>query len=328
MFTIRRNTNPPLPHGWHVLPVATGLTGHPMSYTGLTMMQGVPVISFYDDDQITPGKQGLYYIEANDARGTSWKAPVQVLGGPLGVHSSIKDVVGEPAIAYFFQGLANLSYIRRTGGVWPAAGNLLDPLNCGSWCSMDFIYDDGAQQWLPAVSYIGDIGTPEFEWSWHGGQVRYVPSVSPPDNLGTSWQMPQVVDSSGPLLYPQFACTSLEYIDYDNNYPLGPPPYTWSPPLATSPLIGIRRPTAEVQHCRGSAGDGTGRGRIPAQDYRYRSCRRRDFKEVPGCLESLCDGCAAGDGRRGWLPGVLCNATLPRCWRWRKPRTRSACLTA
>jgi hypothetical protein len=234
MFTVNRNTTPFPPHGWHVVSVATGITAHAMSYTGLTLMQGVPVISYYDDGVAVPANQGLWYVEANDPQGNTWQAPVHVLPGAVGVHSSIKDVVGEPAIAFFNQGVLDLEYIRRVGGFWPGVSVVLDAPNCGSWCSMDFIYDDSAaaQLWMPAVSYIGAIGSLEFEWWWHGADVRYIPSVFPPDNLGTAWGAVQIVDTSFPLGYPQFACTSLEYVDYVNNYPLLPPPYTWSPAVS------------------------------------------------------------------------------------------------
>ncbi|MBN2081349.1 PKD domain-containing protein [bacterium] len=231
MFTVARNAAATPPSGWHVVTVVPGITANWISYTSLTLVQGIPVISYYDDDTVTPGKQGLYFVAANDNQGNTWQAPVQIMPGAVGVHSSIKEVVGEPAIAFFNQTAVDLEYIRRNV-TWPAGAMILDTPACGSWCSMDFIFDDSIQLWLPAVSYIGEIGLWEFEWQYHGADVRYIPSVYPPDNLGTAWHTPQIIESSLPTGYPQFACTSLEYVDYGNNYPSPPPPYTWSPAVS------------------------------------------------------------------------------------------------
>jgi len=213
--TITRNPNPPAPHGWYVYTVAQ-IIGDLSSYTGLTIVNGNPAVSFFDADMFIPGKQGLYYSRATDAQGTLWPAPpTQVAGGNHGLHSSIKLVQGRPAIAYYDQFNGDLRYVRAGDAVgvdWVSLQSIHavpDTPNCGSWCSMDFVVDVSASQTLPGISYIADIGDYPFEILYHGAQVRYVRAT---DVAGAGWAGPQLIDIS-PDPQVRFACTSLERLD-------------------------------------------------------------------------------------------------------------------
>jgi hypothetical protein len=143
--------------------------------------------------------------------------PSQVLAGNLGIHSSLKEVVGKPAIAYFDQGALVLGYIRSAdavGVVWAGPGVIQvmpDAQFAGSWNSLDFIQDSVSSQWWPSISYIGWVEDAPHELRYYGGHVRYVRAG---DVFGSVWPNPpgpQVIE--GPVADTYYACTSLEYVD-------------------------------------------------------------------------------------------------------------------
>lgn len=99
-------------------PVVVDAIGSVGGWPSLRMINGYPAISYYD---ATNGN--LKYVLAQDASGTAWNTPVTVdaSAADVGKYSSLENVAGNPAIAYYDQTNNDLKYVRAsnpTGMSW------------------------------------------------------------------------------------------------------------------------------------------------------------------------------------------------------------------
>ena len=136
-------------------------------FTSLAQVNGNPAIAYHDD------AGNLNYVRANNARGTSWGAPVPVaLGGLVGQHNSLVVVNGNPAISYYDAGNLDLKYVRANdanGTVWGSPVTVDGAAsNVGQFTSLAVV---GGR---PAISYFNQSL----------GQLRYVRAN---DATGASW---------------------------------------------------------------------------------------------------------------------------------------------
>jgi Ig-like domain CHU_C associated/Secretion system C-terminal sorting domain len=116
-------------------------------YASLTIINGNPAISYYDN---TNGD--LEYVRANDISGTSWGTPVTISStGTVGQYTSIATVNGNPAISYY-DGAGFLKYVRATdvnGATWGTPGTVdgVSGDNAGQFTSLVVVNGN------PAISY-------------------------------------------------------------------------------------------------------------------------------------------------------------------------------
>jgi hypothetical protein len=78
-------------------------------YTSLTVIGGLPTISYYD---VT--LSGLKYVQATDADGTSWETPIAVeIDGDVGPYNTVLDLNGRPGISYHHETNGELKFFTE-----------------------------------------------------------------------------------------------------------------------------------------------------------------------------------------------------------------------
>ncbi|MFK7948743.1 MAG: T9SS type A sorting domain-containing protein [Saprospiraceae bacterium] len=98
--------------------VVTGIsTSNHVNQIDLEEVNGKPAIAYYHTDD-----KDLYYVQANDATGSTWGTPVLVAStGDVGDFLSMSVIDGKPAIAYYDGTNEDLKYVRATdadGSTW------------------------------------------------------------------------------------------------------------------------------------------------------------------------------------------------------------------
>jgi LPXTG-site transpeptidase (sortase) family protein len=152
----------------------TGDTGYS---TSLTVVNGAPAVSYYDN--VT---YDLRFIRAADTNGTAWNTPITVAStGDVGVYNSLEVVNGFPAISYYDYWNGDLLFIRATdanGTAWNAPITLDSTGDVGMYNSLAFING------FPAVSY----------YDFTNGDLKFIIAAAAD---GTTWNTPMTLDSTG-----------------------------------------------------------------------------------------------------------------------------------
>ena len=153
-----------------------------VSYPELEVINGRPAVFYYDG-----GPSEYHYIRATDANGDTWSnVPVSLdnVGG-LGYRASMREVAGQPAIAYEKNG--DLRYMRATAnsGDTPADwGNLPFEIdssgNVSSFCSLAIVGGN------PAIAYYHTAA----------GDVRFTRATNTTGALLANWPAPLVVSGA------------------------------------------------------------------------------------------------------------------------------------
>ena len=119
----------------------------------LAIVNGMPAISYKCED-VDSFDKGLFFVQASDADGSSWNAPVQVQGpvsGGHGVYDAPLAVIdGFPAILFQSGSPAQVSYVRATdadGTAWGTPQSLFATTPAGY--DLYLAEQDG----LPALVY-------------------------------------------------------------------------------------------------------------------------------------------------------------------------------
>lgn len=156
-------------------PVAASAFG--VSDTSLAIISGNPAIAFYDGAL-------LRYVRATDADGAAWAAVVSADPGPLdvGLHASLVEAAGRPAIAY--QDVTNdfLYYVRASdagGSAW-GTPQYLDgwDADAGEYAAMKIVGG------VPVIAYRESLNQ----------DLKYVRGA---DAAGLAWERPQLVETVG-----------------------------------------------------------------------------------------------------------------------------------
>lgn len=108
--------------------VTIASTANELAGFGVQQINGFPAVAYYND---TP-TNGLYYVRATNAQGSSWGTPLHLDSVPSAGSPSLAVVNGKPAIAYsqFFS--RSIRYISATdvnGAAWNSAETVLTDTN-------------------------------------------------------------------------------------------------------------------------------------------------------------------------------------------------------
>ncbi len=152
------------------------------------MINGRPAIVYSDAQPSgSPQSNKMQYIRALDAEGTSWGSPVEVAVFASSGQYSLNTVQGRPAMAFAATGSADsvdLWYVRannQNGTSWGSAV-LVDAQDYAGYDT-----DLRSVNGQPAICYHrGPIGVA-------GAEVLFCRAL---DATGTSWGVPQLLDSS------------------------------------------------------------------------------------------------------------------------------------
>jgi hypothetical protein len=162
----------------------------------LAVVNGKPAVSYYLFDS-----GDLKYVQAGDAQGTGWGAPVSLdTAINSGQYNSLAVVNGNPAISYYDATNFTLRYIRA-----------LDPDGTGAWgapVTPDPGDTNGGFTSLRVVN--GNPAIAHYRWPGGGGVpglLRYVRAL---DANGASWGSGQTLDeaSSDAGVYPNLLISS------------------------------------------------------------------------------------------------------------------------
>ncbi len=148
-------------------------------YTCLRTVNGNPAISFQDADN-----EFLGYVRALDADGTSWGTPQYPANiGQAGYYSSMQVMDGKPGICYYDLNGNDLRIVvgqDADGDNWSSLINVVAGAgDTGAYCSMAIV-----NGFYPAIAY-------------RDGSVNSVCYVRSNSFDGTSWGLPQTLDTSG-----------------------------------------------------------------------------------------------------------------------------------
>jgi hypothetical protein len=160
--------------GWSV-PVTIASGPNEFFPESMSLVNGLPAIVFTDD----PSQQQLRFVQAMDAAGANWQAPVSI-GGEEGSAGSLVDVAGNPAVCFIGTD-GSLYYVRAidaNGQSWDAPRTVAGPPSLGRQCSMAVVSGD------PAISYVDAAS----------GSLRFVRAW---DAEGSLWSAPVTVDDTG-----------------------------------------------------------------------------------------------------------------------------------
>jgi len=209
---------------WHYVDVVTD--SDPKHYS-MILVQGNPAIAYYSDT--------LWYVRANDSRGTAWGTPVEAdnTGAAVGVYSSMAIINGNPAISYVdgSAGAYELKFVRATnatGSAWGTpvtvedsvdvyyATSLVEVNGRPAICYYDTTNDDlvyiratdanGATWGSPiTVASAGDVGSScsmtivgDFPAIAYIDKTNLLTMYVRATNMdGTAWGTPKTVDSTG-----------------------------------------------------------------------------------------------------------------------------------
>ncbi|MCP4538621.1 MAG: tandem-95 repeat protein, partial [Chloroflexi bacterium] len=147
-------------------------------YTSLVIINGKPAISYMD---FTNGR--LEYVQAMDARGTTWGTPVTVDAADfVGQSNSLAMVNGKPAISYYDWTNQDLKYVQATdadGSSWGTPIVVDTDGKVGPYYTSLVVVNG-----KPAISYYDGTNS----------DLKYVHAT---DADGSSWGTPVLVDSDG-----------------------------------------------------------------------------------------------------------------------------------
>lgn len=192
---------------WAMLPPAVAVskdtTGNVGFNTSLVELStGWPAISYYD-----VSNYALKYVRADNASGTIWELPINVVTNfnGSGYNPSMAVVNGNPAISYYDAVSGDLKYVRASdlgGNLWdlPVSADTAGDVGC--YPSLVVVNGN------PAISY--------FDASNRG--LKYVRAN---DANGTSWGTPVSVDTTDFVgLYTSMAVINghpaISYYDFTN----------------------------------------------------------------------------------------------------------------
>lgn len=145
--------------------------------TSLAIINGNPAVTFFND---TPGP-GLKFIRANDADGATWLTVYTVDSGSMtGYYSSLAEVNGNPAIAYYGSGLKYVRATQADGAAWGTPVVIDDGSTKGNFASLEVV---GGR---PAIAYYEYLGM------GNGARLMYVRAL---DANGGAWGTPQALDT-------------------------------------------------------------------------------------------------------------------------------------
>jgi hypothetical protein len=158
-------------------PVNLAPLGGQASGTSLAVINGYPAVCYFNDTPVG----GLKYIQSNDIDGATWSPVVTVDDTNLltGWFSSLAQVNGNPAIAYYGSAL---KYVRATdayGGAWGTPIVVDDGSTKGNFASLEVVAG------IPAIAYYEYLGM------GNGARVLYVRAKDP---SGSAWGTPVEVD--------------------------------------------------------------------------------------------------------------------------------------
>jgi len=178
-------------------------------FASLAIVNGRPAISYF----MGSGVSDLYYIQATDTNGDSWKTPVAVDDGlGRGMYSQLMLVSNAPAIVYLDTGNEDVLYLRAddlNGDIWTDTPVVVAHIGWG----IEALYDcmgaaniDGR----PAVAYY-DMANDCLKF------------IRADDSLGGAWTGPGLtVDDAGdvgrnPSLARVDGYPAIAYYDVDND---------------------------------------------------------------------------------------------------------------
>ena len=190
-------------HGMAMGQVTVDNAGSVGQYTSLTVVNGNPAISYFDDDN-----DDLKYVRATDVDGSAWAVPVMVDGAleNVGYYTSLSVVNGNPAISYWDVSNGDLKYVRATdanGSAWGAPVTADSGDYIGGWTSLTVVNGN------PAISYF--YGST--------ADLKYVQAT---DVNGSAWAVPLSVDSAEAVgEYTSLAVVNgnpaISYYDFTNS---------------------------------------------------------------------------------------------------------------
>ncbi len=158
-------------------PVTVDSAGDVGEYPSLSVVNGNPAISYYDNTG-----DNLKYVRAADIGGTNWSAPITVdSAGNAGFGNSLAVVNGNPAISYG-SSPGGLKYARATDASGAAWGAPVTVDTTGGFGDTSLAIVSGN----PAISY----------YDAQNGRLKYVRAT---DASGATWGTPVIVDSTGGL---------------------------------------------------------------------------------------------------------------------------------
>lgn len=194
----------------------------------LAIVDGRPAISYFHR---TYGD--LRYVRSADALGLSWLTPITVdSAGMVGLATSLAIINSNPAIAYYDESNHDLKYVRAAnpnGSSWGTPMTLDSAGNVGRSTSLQTIngmpalsyYDQtnglikyvsasqlNGDTWLPSLSIASNIGFAGTSTSlavieglpavaYYEGGNGDLNLVSATDAVGSSWNVPELVDGIG-----------------------------------------------------------------------------------------------------------------------------------
>jgi hypothetical protein len=139
----------------------------------LEVINGNPAIAYFDGSGAD-----LFYVRANDVNGDSWGTIETVSStDDVGRDCSLKEVDGQPAIAYKDETNNELDFARYNGSSWDITTVDDDSNDVGGKCSLAIISGN------PAISYSDQTA----------GSVLYVRATN---STGSSWGTIETVDTT------------------------------------------------------------------------------------------------------------------------------------
>lgn len=158
-------------------PVVVDSIGSVGAWPSLRMINGYPAISYYD---ATSGN--LKYVISQDIYGTVWNTAITVDAAvaDVGKYSSLENVSGNPAIAYYDETNDDLKYVRATnpsGSTWGAPLVLVSSQTVGRYPVLRVANSN------PVVCYLD-------EWNSNLCYKRATNST------GTAWAVSIVLESA------------------------------------------------------------------------------------------------------------------------------------
>lgn len=208
------------------------------TYTSMAIVDGRPAISYFDE---TSGD--LKFIHAVDPQGTTWGTPVTVdegTTGTVGQYTSLAEVDGRPAIAYYAVTGTNLKYAHSKTAEGAAADwTILVTIpvtagNLGQYASLKVVgnnpaisfYDTTLDElkYIRATSMTGDLVG---DWALAPFTVDAGTGTTP--NVG-EYSSLEVVNNKPAISYYDAANGNLNYVRANNA--------TGMPDGSTTPLWG------------------------------------------------------------------------------------------
>lgn len=145
--------------------------------TSLAIINGNPAVTFFNDTPVS----SLKFARANDANGASWLTVYSVDSGSMtGYYSSLAEVNGNPAIAYYGSGLKYVRATQADGALWGTPVVIADGSTKGNFASLEVV---GGR---PAIAYYEYLGM------GNGARLMFVRAL---DANGDAWGTPQQLDT-------------------------------------------------------------------------------------------------------------------------------------